>query len=46
MSSYAPNRRRFLQSSAAAAAAGLTAPYWFTSRALAAEGKKFGDLKG
>ena len=45
MSSNAPNRRRFLQTSAAAAA-GLTAPYWFTSRALAAEGKNDRPLVG
>ncbi len=30
MSNHSQNRRRFLQTSAAAAAAGFTAPYWFT----------------
>ena len=38
MSNRTPNRRQFLQTSAAAAA-GLTAPYWFTGR-LAAAGSK------
>ncbi|MEX2113944.1 MAG: Gfo/Idh/MocA family oxidoreductase [Pirellulales bacterium] len=39
MSNHSPNRRQFLQTSAAATA-GLSVPYWFTARgALAAEGK-------
>ncbi|MBI3839517.1 MAG: Gfo/Idh/MocA family oxidoreductase [Planctomycetia bacterium] len=44
MSNQSQNRRRFLQTSAAAAAAGFTAPYWFTSEyAAAAEGQSKND---
>lgn len=44
MSSDSQNRRQFLHKSATAAAAGLTAPYWFSAdRALAADNQSKSD---
>ncbi len=44
MSNPSHDRRRFLQTSAAAAAAGLTVPYWFTGqRAVAVENQEKND---
>src|SRR3954447_18041482 len=44
MSQASQTRRRFLQTSAATAAAGLTAPYWFSGAlAQAAEGDSKND---
>ena len=44
MSSDSQNRRQFLHKSAAAAAAGLTAPYWFSAeRILAADNQSKND---
>ena len=44
MSSDSQNRRQFLHKSAATAAAGLTAPYWFSAeRALAADNQSKND---
>jgi predicted dehydrogenase len=47
MSNSSPNRRAFLAQSTAAAAAGLSVPYWFTSRqARAAESKNDRPIVG